>query len=165
VSVVAPTQVSSVHAMRSSQSEFWAHVPRFAALVALAMLAALGLAGLAIWRYEATHVSEHEVLFIIPKGTAILQASGKDGPMLPKTMILTLGALDTLVIRNEDDFPARIGPFKLDSGQRYRQRFRMPGETQLICATRYHEEQVTIWVQAAPFGPGSLLQPLVALFR
>ena len=113
-------------------------------VVAISLLAFIG------WRDELTHAPEHEVIFIIPKGTAILQANGTDGPMLPRMMILTIGLRDTLVIRNDDDFPARIGPFKLDSGQHYRQQFRTPGEIQLICSTMYHEEQVSIRVQPAP---------------
>jgi len=111
---------------------------------------ALGLLAFAGWRAESTHAAEHEVVIIIPKGTAIQQANGTDGPMLPKTMILTIGLRDTLVIRNDDDFPARIGPFKLDSGQHYRQQFHTPGQIQLVCSTMYHEEQVSILVQPAP---------------
>jgi hypothetical protein len=66
--------------------------------------------------------------------------------MLPKQIWLVAGEHDTLIIRNLDDFPVRVGPFKLEAGQQYRQRFRNVGEVQLVCTTMYHEEQMKILV-------------------
>lgn len=66
--------------------------------------------------------------------------------MLPQLMTLRVGELDTLVIRNDDDFPVRVGPMRLERGQQYRQRFRTAGDVQLVCATMYHQEQVTVRV-------------------
>lgn len=120
-------------------------IGRIALAVAAALVALLAVTW-AGWRYEQSRASAHEVLFIIPKGTAALQASGKDDLMLPKRIMLYVGERDTLIIRNEDDFPVRVGPFKLEAGQQYRQRFRAPGQTSLVCTTMYHEEQMDILV-------------------
>lgn len=117
-------------------------------VLALAVLAA-AIAAFAFslaWRRDQTNTVEHEFLVVIPKGTAILQAQGRDSLMVPQTLRLTLGDIDTLVIRNDDDWPLRIGPFRLEAGQQYRQRFRSPGVFKLVCATMYHEDQVEITV-------------------
>jgi hypothetical protein len=98
------------------------------------------------WLWKRERSSQHEVLFIVPRGTAVLQAQGKDDLMLPESVRLVIGEYDTLVIRNQDDFPVRIGPFKLEAGQQYRQRFRNPGRVNLVCTTMYHEEQMRIEV-------------------
>jgi hypothetical protein len=95
---------------------------------------------------EDRNAQAHEVLFIVPKGTALLQAQGKDNIMLPKIVRLVIGEMDTLIIRNDDVFPIRVGPFKLDPGQQYRQRFRMTGQFSLVCSTIYHSEETEIVV-------------------
>jgi hypothetical protein len=114
------------------------------ALMAIVLVAVVAGAALLAWRDAQTR--EHEVLFIVPKGTAVLQANGKDDLLLPRRIKLNIGDYDTLVIRNLDDFPVRVGPFKLEAAQQYRQRFRPPGEFKLICTTIYHEEQMMIEV-------------------
>lgn len=119
----------------------------------LVIIATLGLGGLGVlsaaWVWERAYPDTHEFLYIIPKGTAYLQATGQETSMLPKLIIFTVGDLDTLVIHNDDDFPANIGPFKLETGRQYRQRFRSIGELQMLCSTIYHKEQVEIRVQPA----------------
>lgn len=116
-------------------------------VIALVLLAgALLLAFAAAWKWESDHAKEHEITFIVPPGTAVLQANGKDDLMLPRQIWLVAGEHDTLIIRNLDAFPVRVGPFKLEAGQQYRQRFRNEGEVQLVCTTMYHEEQMQIVV-------------------
>ncbi|MEO6063662.1 MAG: hypothetical protein ABIQ99_17155 [Thermoflexales bacterium] len=117
-------------------------------LVVLLVLAALAFG--AAWRTDQANPREHEFLVIVPKGTAILQSRGQDSLMVPQKLRLTLGDLDTLVIRNEDDFTLRVGPFRLEANQQYRQRFRSPGVFKLVCATMYHEDQVEITVVESP---------------
>jgi hypothetical protein len=115
--------------------------------IALALLAGvLALAYGAAWKWESDRAQEHDITFIVPPGTAVRQANGKDDMMLPKQIWLVAGEHDTLIIRNLDDFPVRVGPFKLEAGQQYRQRFRNVGEVQLVCTTMYHEEQMKILV-------------------
>jgi|GEM_PF-1511460 len=123
-----------------------AHTATMLVAVFVTVLAALGSLAFAGWHYELSRAAAHEVLFVVPKGTAVAQASGKDSEMLPKRLWLYVGEYDTLVIRNDDDFPVRIGPFKLEAGQRYHQRFRTEGVVQLVCSTMYHEEQIQIVV-------------------
>jgi hypothetical protein len=131
--------------------------------IALALVAGvLALAYGAAWRWETDHAKEHEITFIVPSGTAVLQANGKDDLMLPTQIWLVAGEHDTLIIRNLDDFPVRVGPFKLEAGQQYRQRFRSAGEVQLVCTTMYHEEQMKILVMETK---DPLRKLLSALFR
>lgn len=131
--------------------------------IALALVAGvLALAYGAAWRWETDHAKEHEITFIVPPGTAVLQANGKDDLMLPTQIWLVAGEHDTLIIRNLDDFPVRVGPFKLEAGQQYRQRFRSAGEVQLVCTTMYHEEQMKILVMETK---DPLRKLLSALFR
>ncbi len=115
--------------------------------IALAVVAGvLLLAFAAAWKWERDHAKDHEIIFIVPPGTAVLQANGKDDLMLPRQIWLVAGEYDTLIIRNLDAFPVRVGPFKLEAGQQYRQRFRNEGEVKLVCTTMYHEEQMQIVV-------------------
>lgn len=129
------------------------------------VLAVLGLGAAkvgAVWQFELKHPEEHEFLVIVPRGTAILQANGKDSLMVPRTLWLTVGDMDTLVIRNEDDFTLAVGPFRLGPNQQYRQRFRAPGVYRLVCSTMYHEDEVVITVLASKDPAGVWLS---ALFR
>lgn len=131
--------------------------------IALAVIAGmLALLVGAAWKWESDHAKEHEITFIVPPGTAVLQANGKDDLMLPTQIWLVAGEHDTLIIRNLDAFPVRVGPFKLNAGQQYRQRFRNVGEVQLVCTTMYHEEQMKIWVMETK---DPLRKLLNALFR
>lgn len=131
-------------------------------LVAM-LLVVLGLGAAkvgAVWQFELKHPDEHEILVIVPKGTAILQANGKDSLMVPRTLWLTVGDMDTLVIRNEDDFTLAVGPFRLGPNQQYRQRFRAPGVYKLVCSTMYHEDEVVITVLASKDPAGVWLSSL-----
>jgi hypothetical protein len=116
------------------------------ALTCALVLPVLALLLAAVVLEQGATDDEHTVLIVVPKGTAYLQATGADSPMMPQLMTLRVGELDTIVIRNDDDFPVRVGPIRLAKGQQYRQRFRAAGEIQLVCATMYHKEQVTVRV-------------------
>ena len=119
----------------------------FLPILAFALVIGAGFIGLGLaWRADQAHAGEHEFVVIVPKGTAILQSRGQDSLMVPQKLRLTLGDLDTLVIRNEDDWPLRVGPFRLEGNQQYRQRFRSTGVFKLVCTTMYHEDQVEITV-------------------
>ena len=138
--------------MNSIQLRFGQHLLRgqlFGRMIALAcamVLPVLALILTAVVLEEGAPDDEHIVLIVVPKGMAYLQATGADSPMLPQLMTLHVGELDTIVIRNDDDFPVRVGPIRLAQGQQYRQRFRAAGDVQLVCATMYHKEQVTVRV-------------------
>ena len=98
------------------------HTIRKLILVIIAILRLVGLGVLgAAWVWERAYPDTHEFLYIISKVTAYLQATEQEISMLPKLIIFTVGDLDTLVIRNDDDFSANIGPFKLATGWQYHQ--------------------------------------------
>lgn len=136
-------------------------LPRFTQRAVARLLAAacaltlLGAALIAALGAIEAHASpdEHVVLIVVPKGSAYLQASGADAPMLPQLLTLRVGELDTLVIRNDDDFPVRVGPIRLAHSQQYRQRFHTAGDVQLICTTMYHKEQIVVRVLPLRDGP------------
>lgn len=137
----------TAHVMRIRQWLTWAERLVPVMIVAGAVsLSVLDLAATTIARDGRAPDHDHIVLIVVPKGTAYLQATSADTPMLPQLMTLRVGELDTIVIRNDDDFPVRVGPIRLAKGQQYRQRFRAAGDVQLVCATMYHREQVTVRV-------------------
>jgi len=90
-----------------------------------------------------------EVVYVIPRGTAARQATGAAPPTLPSSMRFTLGVRDVLVLRNEDDAPATIGPVILGPGQTYRVPFREPASFQLACSL-HPEGQIAVVVEPAP---------------
>jgi hypothetical protein len=90
-----------------------------------------------------------EVVYVIPKGTAVRQALGMRPAVLPDVMRFTVGVRDVLVLRNEDDAVATFGPVRLEAGQTYRVPFRAPAQFQLACSA-HADGQVGIVVTAAP---------------
>ena len=116
-------------------------------LLALA-LAVLGLGAAkvgAVWQFELKHPDEHEILVIVPKGTAILQANGKDSLMVPRTLWLTVGDMDTLVIRNEDVRVQTVGLFTVRPGETVDTPFPKPGVFKGAC-TMSSDGQIVITV-------------------
>lgn len=111
----------------------------------LVVLAIALVGGLVVARASSSP-QDHEVRFIIPAGASRREASGEQIIMLPKTITLTLGLRDTLIVRNEDDFATRISGFKLSPGQQFVQRFRRVGSYEFVCATLFHTDQFTIVV-------------------
>lgn len=81
-------------------------------------------------RYDATHALN----YTIPAG-----ASKNITPIIdealdfPDVITLTIGLSDTLRITNADRVPARAGPYKIDSGVTYRQRYKEPGRFEIEC--------------------------------
>lgn len=90
-----------------------------------------------------------EVVYVIPKGTAVRQSLGANPSVLPAVMRFTIGVRDVLVLRNEDDVAATFGPVRLEPGQTYRVPFRAPTSFQLACSV-HREGQVEIIVSAPP---------------
>jgi hypothetical protein len=112
--------------------------------------AALLLTALVAWAALAPiPEGPREVVYIIPKGTAVRQTLGMTPAVLPDVMRFTVGVRDVLVLRNEDDVAATFGPVRLEAGQTYRVPFRTPTQFQLACSV--HEGgQVGIVVTAPP---------------
>jgi len=119
--------------------------------VLAATVGVLALAfGAAAWAALAPlPAGPREVVYVIPRGTAARQATGAAPPTLPSSMRFTLGVRDVLVLRNEDDAPATLGPVILAPGQTYRVPFREPATFQLACSL-HRDGQIAIVVEPAP---------------
>ena len=103
------------------------------AIVAAALVATIAL-GLGAWRWQEWRAETRQLVFVIPPGTAARLAAGEEQQVLPQTIELELGGQDTLVIRNDDSAAAVIGPYKIDPGQRFVQRYYNAGTYDMICS-------------------------------
>lgn len=90
-----------------------------------------------------------EVTYVIPRGTAARQARGAEVRVLPDVLRFTVGVRDMLVLRNEDEVAATLGPVRLEPGQTYRLPFRAPVTFQLACSV-HREGAVAIVVSPPP---------------
>lgn len=95
-------------------------------------LVVLGAGG--AWWWLQSRAAARELVYVIPPGTVDRLAAGETIEVLPGTINLTLGAQDTLVIRNEDAQTVTIGPYVLQPGQQYTQRFYNPGSFEMVCS-------------------------------
>jgi hypothetical protein len=114
-------------------------------LAAAAALLVLAL-GSAVWWLSAWRAEARRVEFVVPPGTAARLAAGEEPAILPQTITLTLGLRDTLVIRNEDTQSVQIGPFKIEPGQQFVQRYYNPGTYDLVCSI-HESEQLRVIVR------------------
>lgn len=108
------------------------------ALVILALVA-VGVAGSGIWLENQRRSAERYLVFTVPPGSVARLAAGEPLEILPQTIELSLRGRDTLVIRNEDVQSIQVGPFKIDPGQQFEQRYYNPGVYELICTL--HQSQ------------------------
>jgi len=95
--------------------------------VAAAMLLALLWGALAPLRYPS-----HERLFEIPP-QALEPAAGARRVPLPRSLQLTLGVQDVLLLRNRDRVGHVFGPLQLRPGQEFRLPFEQPGDYRYAC--------------------------------
>ncbi|MFQ3632434.1 hypothetical protein [Roseiflexus sp.] len=102
------------------------------ALVILALVAISGV-GAGFWYESQRRSAERYLVFVVPLGSVARLAAGEELEILPQTIELSLQGKDTLVIRNEDVQPIQVGPFKIDPGQQFEQRYYNPGTYDLIC--------------------------------
>jgi hypothetical protein len=99
---------------------------------ALALLI-LALGG-AAWWLSGPSETARQVIYTVPPGTAARLAAGENVEVLPPTISLTLNQHDILIIRNDDTQPVQIGPFKIEPGQRFVQRYYNRGAYDLVCS-------------------------------
>ncbi len=126
-------------------------VPRV--LIAGGVAVAGLLAVAAAWAaFAPLPAGPREVVYVIPKGTAVQQSLGANPSVLPAVMRFTIGIRDVLVLRNEDDAAATFGPVRLEPGQTYRVPFRTPTSFQFACSV--HREGAVGIVVSAPPRPG-----------
>jgi hypothetical protein len=115
--------------------------------------AAALLGAIAAWAALAPlPAGPREVVYAIPRGTAVQQSLGASPSVLPAVMRFTLGVRDVLVLRNEDDVPATFGPVRLEPGQTYRVPFHTATAFRLACSV--HRDGAVEIVVSAPPRPG-----------
>ncbi|MEN9936905.1 MAG: hypothetical protein RLZZ387_3484 [Chloroflexota bacterium] len=119
--------------------------PRRMAAVGFGLLAALAL-GLGAWQWSAWRAESRQLVFTVPPGTAQRMAAGEEVSVLPGTIELDLSTHDTLVIRNDDSAAVTIGPFKIEPGQRFVQRYTNPGTFDMMC-TLHSSQRVRVVVR------------------
>jgi hypothetical protein len=120
-------------------------------LVAIAL--ALFLVGGIGWALLAPiHVTSHNELFEIPKGTFARRMAGEKIEILPQTIRLTLGLNDVLLLRNSDVVPHVFGPTLIMPGQSFSLPFAQASTYSFAC-TAHASGQLNIIVEPPP-APG-----------
>lgn len=102
------------------------------ALVGLALLIGLGLGGL--WLLHEARERSRTYLVRVPPGTAARIAAGEEVELFPQRIELRLSEHDTLVVRNDDSEAVTVGPYRIEPGQRFVQRYEGPGTFDLVCS-------------------------------
>jgi hypothetical protein len=116
-----------------------------AALAVLALLTTLA-AGLGLWRWVEWRAETRQLVYVVAPGTAARLAAGEHVEVLPATIEIDLDTHDTLVIRNDDSAPVTVGPFKIEPGQRFVQRYTNPGTFDMLC-TLHGEQRMRVLVR------------------
>jgi plastocyanin len=116
------------------------------ALLVAALLVALGLG---LWGWDALRGEARQLVFTIPEGAAARLAAGEELEVLPETIVLALDTHDTLVIQNSDRAAVQIGPFKVEPGQRFVQRYYNPGTFDLVCTIHGSQRMRVVVVPSA----------------
>lgn len=94
----------------------------------------IALGGGLLWLIEARQTAQRTLVISVPPGTAARIAAGEPVELFPQTLTLRLSEHDTLVVRNDDSEPHTIGPYRVQPGQRFTQRYESPGTFDLICS-------------------------------
>lgn len=115
-----------------------------AVIGALALLGGLGWAALA-----PIEPGSREALYEIPAGTSARRLDGEDLDILPRTIRLTLGFRDVLVLRNADRVPHIFGPTLIMPGQSFRLPFVQASTYSFVC-TAHADGQLTLVVEPPP---------------
>ncbi|HEX9138234.1 MAG TPA: hypothetical protein VF848_00470 [Steroidobacteraceae bacterium] len=126
-------------------------------LRAVAIVLAMVALGVGLWAAAAPiHVGSREVLFEIPAGTWARRMAGDKIEVLPRTIRLTLGLQDVLVLRNLDNVPQVFGPTLMMPGQGFSLPFAKASEYRFNC-TAHASGQMTIIVEPTPRTPWARL--------
>lgn len=128
------------------------HARRRHARLAAAGAAALVAAGLAWAALTPPAPTTRDETFEIPNGTWARRMKGEPLAILPDTIHLTLGANDTLLLRNLDDVPQVFGPVLIMPGQSFRLPFETASTYSFACQA-HASGQLLVVVDPAP-APG-----------
>lgn len=112
--------------------------------------ALLGLAGALAWAaFTPLAPDSRDELFEIPHGTYASRMAGKAVEILPDTIRLTLGANDTLLLKNLDEVPQIFGPVLIMPGQSFRLPFEVASTYSFAC-TAHASGQMSVVVDPNP---------------
>ena len=93
-------------------------------LIAISVVA-LVLAGVLVVRLLSPEESQgRTVTYVVPSGTAKKVEQGAKVQIMPRVVRLDVG--DSLVIRNDDDQTALVGPYIVKAGSTLTQKFQRP---------------------------------------
>jgi hypothetical protein len=92
----------------------------------------LALGGLILM--SAARAASRTYVVRVPPGTVARIAAGEEVAIFPQRIELKLSEYDTLVVRNDDSETITIGPYRIEPGQRFVQRYEGPGTFELICS-------------------------------
>ena len=110
----------------------------------------IGLLGALAWAALAPLNSDsRDELFEIPNGTYARRMAGDKVEILPDTIRLTLGANDTLLLKNLDDVPQVFGPVLIMPGQSFRLPFEKASTYNFAC-TAHASGQMSVIVSPSP---------------
>ena len=99
--------------------------------------------------FAPVQVDSREELFEIPEGTWARRMAGDKVDILPRTIYLTLGVNDILLLRNRDKVPQMFGPVLIMPGQDFRLPFEQAAENQFDC-TAHSTGQMLVIVDPEP---------------
>lgn len=104
---------------------------------------------LAVAAFAPIRQGAREELFEIPNGTWARRMAGDKVDILPRTIHLTLGVNDVLLLRNADAVPQVFGPVLIMPGQSFRLPFEQAAHNQFDC-TAHSSGQMTVIVDPEP---------------
>jgi hypothetical protein len=116
---------------------------------AASVLALLLVVALAWAAFAPIATASREELFEIPRGTSARRMAGEELEILPRTISLTLGVTDVLVLRNRDDVPHVFGPALIMPGQSFSLPFGAASTYSFQC-TAHADGQLSVIVEPAP---------------
>lgn len=106
--------------------------PVVLALAGLILLIGLGAGGL--WLMSEARAAARTYVVRVPPGTAARLAAGEGVEVFPQRIELKLSKYDALEVRNDDSEVVTIGPYRIEPGQRWVQRYEGPGTFELMCS-------------------------------
>ena len=119
-------------------------------LASVAGLLLVGLLATLAWAALAPLAPDsRDELFEIPHGTYARRMAGDKVEILPDTIRLTLGANDTLLLKNLDDVPQIFGPVLIMPGQSFRLPFELASTYSFAC-TAHASGEMRVIVDPSP---------------
>lgn len=110
----------------------------------------LGALGIVAWAaFAPLTLESRDELFEIPNGTYARRMAGDKVEILPDTIHLTLGANDTLLLKNLDEVPQVFGPVLIMPGQSFRLPFEKASTYSFAC-TAHASGQMRVIVDPSP---------------